>query len=282
MKRPLYFIVTLIAMLFLPQLALAQSVNVLNPPAIANGTDLSIQYLADIFGVVDGVLHGSGSQIMGHMFAVLNAGALVLGGIIIMYTLIVSTLNTAHEGTPLGKDWSSLWIPIKAALGIALLLPKATGYSIIQIFMMWIIVQGVAVADSVWDSALIYLGSGGMVIQQELPPPSNMAPQAANILQSQVCMYALQAALQQAYQDATKAGNQPTSGPVPQFVNTVTPIPVPDPTSPPLAGQLVKMAQPPVWIFLAKAVLQVILQIMTNCKESVVKLVGTHQARLRP
>src|ERR1700733_13617704 len=100
-------IILIILGLCLPIFAFADAnsamFNIFNPPAIANGTDLSVRYLSDIFGVVNGVLHGSGSQIMGHMFMALNAGALILGGIIVIYTTLISLLNTAHEGEFLGR-----------------------------------------------------------------------------------------------------------------------------------------------------------------------------------
>ena len=235
MKRFLQVFFSLIATLLIPHLAFAATYTVLNPPAINGGTDLSIQYLQDIFGVVDGVLHGSGSQIMGHMFLVFNIGALILGGIIIIYTIIAGILYTAHEGEPLGKKWSSLWLPVRTALGIAMLLPKASGYSIIQICLMWVIVQGVALADSVWDSALLYLAKGGMLVQQELQPSGNVIGAAAQVFRSEVCMYALQDILQQSYNEYTAKGNKAPT--VPYFPGTITPIKTaPLPTCPDVNG----------------------------------------------
>src|SRR3990167_10288652 len=105
--------------------------------------DYSVVFLGNIFGIVDGVLHGTCSQIMGNIFGVFNAAVLALGGIVIMYTLLVATLNTAHEGEVLGSQWSSIWIPMRSTLGLALLIPKASGYCMMQIFIMWVIVQGV-------------------------------------------------------------------------------------------------------------------------------------------
>ena len=104
-------LVTLL-LLLCPGLVLADSSGSLSfaPPA----SDFSVVFLSNLFGVVDGVLSGTGSQIMGSMFAVFNAAVLALGGIIIMYTLLVATMNTAHEGQMLGQKWSSIWIPIIA------------------------------------------------------------------------------------------------------------------------------------------------------------------------
>ncbi|CAM2916972.1 type IVB secretion system protein DotA [Legionella worsleiensis] len=166
------------------------------PPA----TDYSVIFLGNLFGVVDGVLHGTGSQIMGTMFGVFNAAVLALGGIIITYTLLVSTMNTAHEGQMLGQKWSSIWIPLRSTMGLALLIPKASGYCMMQIFVMWVIVQGIGAADKVWEAALGYLNRGGVIIQAQANPADALTASstggvsdgALTILAGQVCMLGLQ------------------------------------------------------------------------------------------
>lgn len=219
-------------LLLIPELSFAQSTvaTMFNPPP----TDLSVGYLADIFGVVDGVLHGTGSQIMGTIFGVFNSAVLTLGSIIIMYILIVSTLNTAHEGEIMGKSWSSIWIPIRSITGFALVLPKATGYCFIQIFVMWVVVQGIGAADTVWDAALGYLARGGTLIQASpsssslnLPPLIN--PLSGNIFKSEVCMYGIQNSLTNT--------NSGTNVQVPDFATTISPIGVTTHLSPPAPCQ---------------------------------------------
>ena len=55
----------------------------------------------------------------------------------------------------LGKKFSSVWIPIRYSLGTALVLPVTSqGYCIMQQLVMWVILQGVGLADSVWNSYL--------------------------------------------------------------------------------------------------------------------------------
>ncbi|WP_133130947.1 type IVB secretion system protein DotA [Legionella yabuuchiae] len=190
-------IILAIGLIILPALGLAADSSLaFTPPA----TDYSIIFLSNIFGVVDGVLHGTGSQIMGAMFGVFNAAVLALGGIIIMYTLLVSTMNTAHEGQFLGQKWSSIWVPVRTTFGLALLIPKASGYCLMQIFVMWIVVQGVGAADKIWGAALSYLNQGGsIIIAQEDPTKaltaaggSGIADGAQTILAGQVCMLGLE------------------------------------------------------------------------------------------
>lgn len=173
-----------------PPLVMAENLS-LTPPM----TDISVIFLANLFGIVDGVLSGTGSQIMGSMFGVFNAAVLALGGIIIMYTVLVGTMNTAQDGQALGEKWSTIWIPMRSTIGLALLMPKASGYCLMQIFVMWVIVQGVGAADLVWNAALGYLNRGGVIVQQQQSPiasitgnSSEVAKAGLKILTSQVCM----------------------------------------------------------------------------------------------
>ncbi|PWY54687.1 type IV secretion protein DotA [Legionella qingyii] len=206
-------LVTLI-LLVCPGLVLADGSLSFAPPA----SDYSVVFLGNLFGVVDGVLSGTGSQIMGSMFAVLNAAVLALGGCVIMYTLIVATMNTAHEGQMLGQKWSSIWIPIRCVIGLALLIPKTSGYCLMQILVMWIVVQGVGAADKIWGAALSYLNRGGVIIQaQQINPTASLtensstsgiagiATGAVNMLAGQVCMLGLQRQLENTRQDLLNA-----------------------------------------------------------------------------
>ncbi|MDP3269006.1 MAG: type IVB secretion system protein DotA [Legionella sp.] len=205
------------------------------PPA----SDYSVIFLGNLFGIVDGVLRGSGSQIMGVMFGVFNSAVLALGGIIIMYTLMVSTMNTAHEGQMLGQKWSSIWIPVRSTMGLALLIPKASGYCLMQIFVMWIVVQGVGAADKIWEAALGYLNRGGVIIQAQANPTitltqsatSGVAGGAQIILTGQVCMLGLQKQLQtqrQNYLNAKESNAGPCFGNPTGIMNTFCNTAVPD------------------------------------------------------
>lgn len=168
--------------------------DIFRPDAIKNNTDVSIYLLGLMFGSVDGVLHGMGSEIFGSMFYFYNVILMAIGGFVVLYTTLVSTLNTAQEGEFLGKKWNSVWIPIRSALGLALLLPKASGYSLIQIIFMFIIVHGVAAADSTWNAALKYVVGSGTIMPAP-PDKSQIGPVidlATNILRNEVCIYSYQ------------------------------------------------------------------------------------------
>ncbi|WP_367606413.1 type IVB secretion system protein DotA [Legionella sp. W05-934-2] len=206
----------LLLSLFYPALLFAQdqsgggSLSFAPPPG-----DYSVVFLGNIFGVVDGVLHGSGSQIMGTMFGVFNSAVLALGGIVIMYTLTVSTMNTAQEGQFLGQKWSSIWVPVRSTLGLALLIPKASGYCMMQVFIMWVVVQGVGAADKIWDAALGYLNQGGAIIKAQMKPAvsltaggTSVAQGAFVILSGQVCMAGIQQILYEQRQSLMEQKSQ--------------------------------------------------------------------------
>ena len=235
------YTLALLLSLFPVLAAAAESPLGFKPPA----GDYSVIFLGNIFGVVDGVLHGTGSQIMGSMFTVFNAAVLALGGIIIMYTLLVSTMNTAQEGQFLGQKWSSLWVPVRTTFGLALLIPKASGYCLMQIFVMWIIVQGIGAADKVWNAALSYLNRGGVIIQEQPNPTkaltssrsAGIATGVQTILAGQVCMLGIQKQLEAqreiymrqkqdkipsaCYEKPTKEMEGICNAAVPNFINSV-------------------------------------------------------------
>ncbi|NKB46251.1 MAG: type IVB secretion system protein DotA [Legionellales bacterium] len=217
--------------LLVPKLALAANPLDFTPPP----DDLSINFLGSIFGVVDGVLSGSGSQILGQMFAIFNAAVLAIGGIILLYVTIVSTLNTANEGEFLGKKWSSIWIPVRAVVGVALLIPKQSGYCLMQIFVMWIVVQGVGAADKVWGAALDYMASGGTIVNEDPFPEifkqdSASVSASSNMLLAQTCLNTLHRFLEETRRENVENGLCPPPGDpnspwwcnnIPNFSNSV-------------------------------------------------------------
>lgn len=212
--------------LFWPTLLFAQEKDqlILAP----SNSDLSYNYLSNIFGTVDGVLYGTGSQLLGTLFGVYNSAILIMGGIVILYTFFMGTLKTAHEGEVLGKEWSSVWIPLRTVAGITLLIPKATGYSFIQIFMMWVITQGIGVADSVWNAALNYLSRDGIIISKNLSgaggnnnvAPFPMVKASSTLLRSLTCMEMLQRQLT-LYRDAQIKKGISAINPVPLFYSDI-------------------------------------------------------------
>ena len=174
--------------------------------------DRSIFYLGGLFGNVGNLrpeAMGYGSMLLGDLFRLFNIIVLTLGGLIVSYSMVVSTIATAQEGEVMGKKFSSIWIPVRSAIGIAMLIPTASGYSIIQVLVMQIVLLSIDNANRVWyfllqQSAKTNLFASGYNID------SNLNNRAVDILASELCLRLI---------------NEPnsfsdSSGPVSQRINT--------------------------------------------------------------
>lgn len=132
----------------LPMIAFADTTG----PFTVSNSDISVKILAQIFG---SLTPSGGADAFGSAISTFNGAVLIVGGILATYTLLAGTLGTAHDGEMLGKKFSSVWIPIRYALGTALVLPVLTGgYCVMQQLVMWCILQGVGLANAVWTSYL--------------------------------------------------------------------------------------------------------------------------------
>lgn len=139
-------VLALLLISLIPGLALADGLS-LTPPA----SDLSVTlFLNPIFGAL--VPGGGGGDAMASVIGKFNAGVLLVGGILLSYGIIAGTMQTAHDGEVLGRRWSSMWMPIRTSIGVAAIVPMGSGYSVIQFLVMWIVVQGVGLADTLWSA----------------------------------------------------------------------------------------------------------------------------------
>ncbi|VVC75099.1 hypothetical protein AQUSIP_03750 [Aquicella siphonis] len=150
--------------------------------------DASLDYLSQIFGSVSGVI-GSGGQItiLSTMFKTFNSVILTVAVLMLVYITIIGVIGTAHEGEFMGKKMNNIWIPIRSVLGIALLVPTGAGYCGIQIIMMWVIVQGIGAADTLWNTALSYVSNVGSVYGQVKVPGVNASQTLGGLFQGLVC-----------------------------------------------------------------------------------------------
>lgn len=182
-------------LLLLPALAQA------SPWYDPDTADDSVQLVTKIFGsVVDAVLPGAGGAMpqvdLGPMFMVFNAAVMAFGAMLVTYGLVVGTMQTAHDGEVLGKRWSSVWVPIRSAAGMGAVIPLASGYSVIQMIVIWFALQGVGVANLVWGAAVNSLGSNSSLVGSIQAP--DVTPVASGMLKAMACAKAMNAQFQAA------------------------------------------------------------------------------------
>ncbi|ELL2572439.1 DotA/TraY family protein [Salmonella enterica] len=115
----------------------------------------------DIFGLTGGTdevtknivkyFNPYAENITGTVLRSFSMKILLVGGIISLYTMVVGTMSTAHDGEMLGKKWSSAWVPIRSTLAPVLLMPVTTGgYNCVQAIILWLVLQGNQWGNETW------------------------------------------------------------------------------------------------------------------------------------
>lgn len=187
-------ILILTVLLAASSIVLAQSgtgINQFTPPP----GDTSVDFLHEVFGKITNMVAGGSDprgtavdDVLGQMMSVFCTGVLFLSMIFVAYTTVTGTINSAHDGEILGKKMSEIWVPIRTVVGTALLLPLGSGYSLIQIGVLWIALQGVGLADALWKAAINQIARDNMIANPIIP---DARPLAANILRYEVCAAAM-------------------------------------------------------------------------------------------
>lgn len=112
-----------------------------------------------IFQIFDPTgMSGGKATVLTYVVSMTNILALMLAVILISYTVIGGAVASAASGEMLGKAWSSLWVPVRTALGLGLIMPMKLGADAIlsacQIFVLTLIMGGSAFGNFVWETAL--------------------------------------------------------------------------------------------------------------------------------
>ncbi|AYK25673.1 TPA: DotA/TraY family protein [Pseudomonas aeruginosa] len=125
-------------------------------------TDHSVDMLRSIFGpVIDALVTGAdpdtvsaASNVIATMMSFFNSGILIVGTLIVSYVAAIGTINTANDGEAMGRNWSSLWTPVRIVAGGAVLLPTASGYSFIQLVVLMFALWGVGFANGTYKTGM--------------------------------------------------------------------------------------------------------------------------------
>lgn len=109
------------------------------------------------------------------------------------YVGIVSAINTAREGQAMGSKFS-LWVPLRGLSGMLLMIPApASGYSIIQMTVIWVVLNGVGAANAIWNVVLGQLSKGVAAVGSlnvNLPPTA-LSSSSNKLINALACMQTL-------------------------------------------------------------------------------------------
>ena len=159
--------------------------------SVQNGsTDLSMKLLRVLFGGVGSALDFTGTDaftaaknpLLGEMFRLLNTGVLTIAGVLIGYTVLMSTINIAQDGSQAFSGKVSPFILLRVVTGCALLVPTSNGYSGIQIIVITIVVQGVAFANAAWNAAVEAVDQGASAYVFTIPDTTLVSNLTLSIL----------------------------------------------------------------------------------------------------
>ena len=128
-----------------------------------SANDMSVTFLQRILGssIINSFVGGSSgdnptdSPVFAHLMGTFNHLLLGSGLLIFAILLFVGTMNTAADGQFLGRNWHSVWTPIRLIFGILLVVPLKSGYCVGQYIILYAIMIGIHLATNVWQSAIV-------------------------------------------------------------------------------------------------------------------------------
>lgn len=208
---------------------LTSYVHYFTPPA----TDYSMTTLNTVFGAMGNVLQGRGNQLLGIAMGIFNACWIVAIGIGILYVIWDSVMHAAQSGEMMmGRGKKTVFKIIGITIGFSLAIPSGTtGYSLAQSGAMWLVVQGVGMADRISTAMYKYFQSGGLAVTAQPATGADISPlmsPASGMLKSQICMFKLESILskdKKAQDDANKTVQEIMDTTLPSYSYNTSPAP---------------------------------------------------------
>ncbi|MFM8454669.1 MAG: DotA/TraY family protein [Gammaproteobacteria bacterium] len=161
-------------------------------------TDQSIEYLAGIFGndIMEATTNRAimtDANYLPPLIKHFNVIIFIAGVLVVGYIILVSTINTAHDGTPLGKKYNSPWIVLRAVLGLLFMAPLPNqNYCMAQYFVMWVVSNSIQAADSIWVVFVDNVNKGASPIPSSTPRADVFSHLFKPMVASAACLAAVQ------------------------------------------------------------------------------------------
>lgn len=197
-------------------------------------SDRSVYYLQQIFGSVGSVIPANDqtNHLLGSIFLSFNTAIFTLGTLIITWIGFSGMLHAAASGKMLGKEGSSLWSPAKVLTGLFILMPTTSGYSFIQVTVMWVVLNSIGAANALWTNLLNYYTYQAPYANLNVDPTHAIFTQFVNM---SLCQHAINNGVIDSYVmrtpelqgllvDVIPKGNQIIMGVTLPGTNTVVPL----------------------------------------------------------
>lgn len=138
-----------------------------------SSTDFADQSFAQLFGKFIfkpfGEYPGGAQEAttLAHVLGYSNIVAMILGVIILSYTILGGAVKTAADGQLLGQGWSSVWLPLRTATAFGMITPVSDGsgvFSVVQSLVIWMVIVGSNAGTWVWEKGADLLTVGSPAI----------------------------------------------------------------------------------------------------------------------
>lgn len=178
----LAFIFTFVFMFSAPEVHAADSVEstveeIFNKTPVTQGNDVDYmsKWLKEIFGDFIFAPWGANSSdsttLVAEAVGFTNILALILGVVIVYYVFIGGSINAAGKGEVMGQNWSGTWMPLRTMIGFALIMPIGSlgggAISLVQVFIIWLIIVGSNAANLLWSKMADKLATGSRITEAE-------------------------------------------------------------------------------------------------------------------
>lgn len=146
-------------------------------PAVSKvllGTDASKQFLDNLLGQGwdawgEGLGGSQAAELMLQLFSAFNLVALAVISALFLWVLAIAVAGTAHEGSPFGKKYSSLWMPLRFVGAMGALAPIFKGLSLFQVAILACIGFSINLGNFVWDLGTDYFVEHGGQLTVQAP-----------------------------------------------------------------------------------------------------------------
>lgn len=150
------------------------------PPDIGN--DFSADILARLFGGIIPRLHGNGddtivvSNWLETIFLTFNTFCLLAMLVVLSYTIYAMVFDTAADGKTFAQSADTKYTILRTVFGVVGFIPLVGGFSLIQVAVLWFVLQGSAFADVTWRNVADDMLSGTPLTSgsfARIPPDSD-------------------------------------------------------------------------------------------------------------
>ena len=137
-------------------------------------TDSSRQFLDTFIGKGwdawgEGLGGENAAELMLQLFSAFNLVALACISALFIWVMAIAVAGTAHEGTPFGKRYSSLWMPLRFVGAMGALAPIFKGLSLFQVAILACIGFSINLGNYVWELGADYFVEHGGQLTVQAP-----------------------------------------------------------------------------------------------------------------